>query len=69
MVAFELLFGVQQIDIFPELISEIELGVLDRARILYDDLQGDPSDTTRLKLDFLETVFARLDRKASQNDV
>ena len=31
--------------------------------------QGDPSKTTRLKLDFLETVLARLAADATANDV
>src|SRR4051812_26389174 len=52
----ELVFATPLVDIFPGLVSEITEGVLERARILYDDLQGDPTNETRIKLDFLENV-------------
>lgn len=60
-----LVFGAPLTEVFAALLSEVEEGVLERAYILYDDLQGNPSKETRLKLDLLETIFARLDKDAS----
>lgn len=59
-----LVFGTPLTELFAALLSEVEEGVLERAYILYDDLQGNASKETRLKLDFLETIFARLDKDA-----
>jgi transcriptional regulator with XRE-family HTH domain len=46
--------------LFPGIFAEVEHDVRERANRLYEDLQGHPSKTTRLKLDFLETLLARL---------
>jgi hypothetical protein len=45
-------------EIFPGLFSEVSEGVFERANRLYEELQGNPSKATRVKLDFLETVLA-----------
>ena len=62
--ALHILFGADPVEIFPSLFAEIERGVLARAYDLYDQLQGDRSKTARMKLDFLEKVFARAKRRA-----
>jgi len=36
---------------------------------LYEELQGNPSRATRAKLDFLENVLTRLDRKDMAADI
>ena len=43
--------------------KQAEQVVLDRANELYEELQGDPSNVTRVKLDFLEVLIARLKSK------
>jgi transcriptional regulator with XRE-family HTH domain len=48
------LFEASELDLFPTLISELQKDVLERANELYEELQGEPSKTTRAKLDFLE---------------
>src|ERR1700704_2272734 len=60
-VACALVFGTALPDLFPHLHSQIRAEVLRRVSDLYDELQGNPSKATRIKLDFLETVVARLE--------
>jgi DNA-binding XRE family transcriptional regulator len=59
-VACALVFCTALPDLFPHLHAEIRADVLSRVSELYDDLQGNPSKETRIKLDFLETVLTRL---------
>jgi hypothetical protein len=66
-VACALLFDTPLPDLFPDLHSQIHHDVLRRVGELYDELQGNPSKATRIKLDFLETVLARLE--AHSDDV
>ena len=61
--AYALIFGMGPIEVFPGHISEIQEAVRSRASDLYEELQGDPRVETRVKLDFLETVIARLEEK------
>ena len=63
MHACALLFGVQAVDLFPHLLGEVHKTLKFRTNELYDQLQGNPSKETRIKLDFLEGVLARLDRE------
>ena len=65
-VACALVFGTALPDLFPHLHSQIRDEVLRRVSELYDELQGNPSKETRVKLDFLETVLTRLE--ANRND-
>jgi hypothetical protein len=58
--ACAIIFGKSPSELFPGLLSQIHDDVLRRVRDLYDELQGNPSKETRIKLDFLETVLARL---------
>ena len=65
--ACELLFCVPITDIFAVRLADAQQGVSERARVLYDDLQGGQASETKLKLDFLEEVLARLDGMAAPN--
>jgi transcriptional regulator with XRE-family HTH domain len=58
-----LVFGTRARELFPGLFSEVHEAVLRRATELYEELQGNPSKETRVKLDFLEGVLARLDEE------
>jgi len=62
-------FDTAPFDIFPGLFAEVRQSVLERVNELYEELQGDPSPTTRAKLDFLESVLARGERKDPNKDV
>lgn len=57
--ALYIVFGVEAIDLFPGLFAEVEENVMARAYDLYERLQGNPSKTTRVKLNFLEGMFER----------
>src|SRR6266481_1026158 len=62
-VACAVVFDTRALELFPGLFSRVYEDVLGRSTQLYEELQGDPSKTTRLKLDFLETVLARLEKR------
>lgn len=57
------IFDATPADLFPCLHVTTESEVLARAQDLYDRLQGNASRAVRLKLDFLEDVFARVDTR------
>jgi transcriptional regulator with XRE-family HTH domain len=57
------IFNTAPVKLFPGALSDAEQLVLARASQLYDELQGDPSKVTRIKLDFLEVLLARLESK------
>lgn len=56
-----LIFDAASLELFPDFLSEVQLGVLERTNELYEQLQGNTSKATRGKLDFLEALLARLD--------
>jgi transcriptional regulator with XRE-family HTH domain len=57
-----IIFNTAPIKLFPGSLAEAERLVAERANELYERLQGDPSKPSRLKLDFLEELLARLAR-------
>jgi DNA-binding XRE family transcriptional regulator len=59
------IFNTAPVKLFPGALHDAERLVLDRASKLYEDLQGDPSNATRIKLDFLEVLIARLESNRS----
>ena len=61
------IFNTAPVKLFPGLLSEVEKSALARARKLYDELQGDPSKATRIKLDFLEGLLARLEMQGAKS--
>jgi transcriptional regulator with XRE-family HTH domain len=68
-LACQVIFGAPPAEIFPGLFSQVEKEVLRRAYDLYEELQGNPSATTRAKLDFLETVFDRSAKERTADTV
>jgi DNA-binding XRE family transcriptional regulator len=65
--ALHVVFGTRAMELFPGLFAEVEEAVITRAYELYERLQGNPSKTTRAKLDYLEEMFARA-RKKGKHD-
>jgi transcriptional regulator with XRE-family HTH domain len=61
--ALHIVFGATASELFPALFAEVERGVLARAYDLYERLQGNRSKAARMKLDFLEEMFARAKRR------
>lgn len=58
-IACAIIFDTPLFELFPELYVVVHRAVLARADDLYLDLQGNPSQVTRIKLDFLEEVLSR----------
>jgi DNA-binding XRE family transcriptional regulator len=69
MLACVFVFGAAPAELFPGLLSQIHEDVSRRVNELYEALQGNPAKTTRAKLDFLETVLARLEGMGKAHDV
>jgi transcriptional regulator with XRE-family HTH domain len=61
--AFEIILGTPPAELFPGLYTTVKRDVVARARILYDELQGNSSASTQLKLDFFEEIFARWEER------
>lgn len=57
--ACHFIFGVAPDELFPKLYAEVEDAVMRRAIELHERLQGNPSKTTRAKLDLLEDALNR----------
>jgi DNA-binding XRE family transcriptional regulator len=58
-----IIFNTAPVRLFPGAIFEAEQLLVARVRELYDQLQGDSSKATRVKLDFLEALLARLEQR------
>jgi transcriptional regulator with XRE-family HTH domain len=69
MLAYMFVFGAAPAELFPGLLSQIHEDVRGRVNELYEAIQGNPAKTTRTKLDFLETVQARLEGTGKAHDV
>jgi transcriptional regulator with XRE-family HTH domain len=57
--AVEIILGTPPAELFPGLYERVRKQVIARARTYYDELQGTPSKSTQLKLDFFEDIFTR----------
>lgn len=64
-----LIFNMPALELFPGLMSELRSSIRARANELYEELQGDPSKATRLKLDFLERLLERIEVKRTETSV
>jgi transcriptional regulator with XRE-family HTH domain len=69
ILASAVIFGVKATEIFPGLADTIEDEVGRRAYELYQELQGNPSKATKLKLDLLETILKRAAPDAAQSEI
>ena len=64
--AIEIILGTPPSELFPGLYNRVRLQVIARARKYYDELQGTPSTSTQLKLDFFEEIFSRWEDKLNK---
>jgi len=62
-LALAVVFGVDVAELFPTLFTEIEDEVVRLAYELHQRLQGDPSATTKVKLDLLERAMTKAARR------
>lgn len=65
--ALGLIFGAAPGELFPANLMDVQQSVLHRANELYEQLQGDASKRTRIKLDFLEALLARLEQRSADD--
>jgi len=61
-LALQIVFGTEPAELFPALCAEVKDSVVARAYETFDKLQGDSSKANKIKLDFLEEMFARAKR-------
>ena len=66
ILASAFIFGSKASEIFPRLVGAIEDDVGQRAYELYQELQGNPSKATKLKLDLLEGISKRATPDANE---
>ena len=69
LVAYIIIFHMSGSDLYPAIFQEIEKEVGARARDLYEELQGNPSQQNNAKLDALETLLERIELHSNQNEV
>jgi len=69
VLACALVFGVAPVELFPVLVSQIHKDVRRRVNELYEELQGNPGELTRKKLDFFEAVLARSEADDTANGI
>jgi DNA-binding XRE family transcriptional regulator len=65
--ACEIIFGASPVELFPGLFDDAQDAVYLRANELYEELQGSSSKATRIKLDFLEDVLSRSERRPDKH--
>ena len=62
-LALAVIFGVDVAELFPTLFTEVEAEVVRLAYELHQRLQGDPSGTTKAKLDLLERTIKQATKR------
>src|SRR5262245_1541942 len=60
---YAIVFDQSPLKLCPGLMSELHGAVFQRASELYDQLQGNPRRSARMRLDFLEAVLAQIEAK------
>lgn len=69
LVAYIIIFEMSGCQLYPALFEETKELVQERARSLYDELQGDPSPRNNAKLDALEMLLERIEERSNRNEV
>jgi len=63
VMACFVLFGTGAAELFPDISAGIEANVMSRVWDMYEDIQGDPSRKTKMKVELLENAIARAEQK------
>lgn len=69
LVAYTIIFERCGYDLYPEIFHDVEAQIKDRARDLYDELQGTATLRNNAKLDALETLLDRIDKPRNKTGV
>ena len=57
------LFGTPAAELFPDISGTVETDVMERVWELYEKVQGDPSRKTKTKIELLESIIERAERR------
>jgi len=57
------IFGTPAAEVFPDISGSVETDVMKRVQDLYEEIQGDPSRKTKMKIQLLESAIERADRR------
>jgi transcriptional regulator with XRE-family HTH domain len=57
------LFGTPAAEVFPDISGTVEADVMEKVWELYEKMQGDPSRKTKKKIELLESVIERVERR------
>lgn len=63
VIACFILFGAPAAELFPDISASIEVGVMARVWELYEQIQGDPSRKTKMKIALLEGAIERANQR------
>src|SRR5713101_8454560 len=59
VIACFILFGAPAAELFPDISASIDADVMARVWDMYDNIQGDPSRKTKIKIELLEGAIQR----------
>jgi transcriptional regulator with XRE-family HTH domain len=63
VIAFFILFGTPAAELFPDISASIDVDVMARVWEMYEEIQGDPSKKTKIKIELLEGAIARAEHR------
>ena len=63
VIACFILFGAPAAELFPDISASIDADVMARVWEMYDNIQGDPSRKTKIKIELLEGAIQRADQR------
>jgi transcriptional regulator with XRE-family HTH domain len=63
VIACFILFGAAAAELFPDISASIETDVMARVWELYEEIQGDPSRKTKIKIELLEGAIKRAEQR------
>jgi hypothetical protein len=60
------IFGTPAAEVFPGIAATVETDVMKRIEDLYEEIQGDPSRKTKIKIQLLESAIERAERRVHE---
>ncbi len=63
VIACFILFGTPAAELFPDISASIDADVMTRVWEMYDNIQGDPSRKTKIKIELLEGAIERAEQR------
>jgi transcriptional regulator with XRE-family HTH domain len=63
VIACFVLFGTPAAELFPDISASIEVDVMARVWEMYEEIQGEPSKKTKIKIELLEGAIGRAEQR------